>query len=168
MNDAVTSCIMVLRSVVQHLERNGKKLVRLDNCDLSESLKPYATTLGIYFGKMTDEERKRYRDLRGVQGQTTRMRRAQQALRSEFPNFDPVGLQDFLHREKQQTNLRAKAIIDRLEQILQLSFKSLNKNFLTTARAGGHRVYRGRSVLRSPSASRATTTSGEPGRLILI
>jgi DNA sulfur modification protein DndB len=47
------------------------------------------------------------------------MRRGQQALKVMFPSFDPAGLQEFLRREKEQTNLRAKAIIDRLEQILQ-------------------------------------------------
>jgi DNA sulfur modification protein DndB len=119
MNDSVTACIMVLRSVVHHLENNGKKLVRLDNDDLSDNLKPYALALANHFGQMNEEERKRYRDLRGVQGQTTRMRRAQQALKVQFPAFDPTGLQEFLRREKEQTNLRAKAIIDRLEQLLQ-------------------------------------------------
>lgn len=119
MNDSVSACTMVLRSVIQHLETNGSKLVRLDDEDLSAILKPYALALANHFGQMTEQDRKRYRDLRGVQGQTTRMRRAQQALKAQFPNFDPPGLQEFLRREKEQTNLRAKAIIDRLEQLLQ-------------------------------------------------
>lgn len=119
MNDSVTACIMILRSVVHHLEAGGRKLVRLDNQDLSDVLKPFAGVLANHFGQMTDEDRKRYRDLRGVQGQTTRMRRGQQALKAAFPTFDPPGLQEFLRREKEQTNLRAKAIIDRLEQALQ-------------------------------------------------
>lgn len=119
MNDSVTACLMVLRSVIHHLESTGNKLIRLDNDDLSANLNPYAATLAAHFGQMAEEERKRYRDLRGVQGQTTRMRRAQQAIKNEFPRFDPVGLQEFLRREKEQTNLRAKAIIDRVEQILQ-------------------------------------------------
>ena len=118
MNDSVTACIMVLRSVIQHLETNSKKLIRLDNADLADNLKPYALALANHFGQMNEGERKRYRDLRGVQGQTTRMRRAQQALKVHFPTFDPPGLQDFLRREKEQTNLQAKIIIDRLEQLL--------------------------------------------------
>lgn len=118
MNDSVTACILVLRSVIQHLETNSKKLIRLDNADLVDNLKPYALALANHFGQMNEGERKRYRDLRGVQGQTTRMRRAQQALKVHFPTFDPPGLQEFLRREKEQTNLQAKIIIDRLEQLL--------------------------------------------------
>lgn len=119
MNDSVTACVMVLRSVVQHLESSGGKLVRLDHEDVVASLLPYASALAGHFGRMTEEERKQYRDLRGIQGQTTRMRRAQQSIKAQFPSFDPPGLEEFLRREKEQTNLKAKVIIDRIEQTLQ-------------------------------------------------
>jgi DNA sulfur modification protein DndB len=119
MNDSVTACIMLLWSVIVHLESRGKKLLGIDNQDLASNLRPYAAGIAAYFNQMSEEDRKRYRDLRGIQGQTTRMRRAQQALVLKFPDFDPPGLQEFLRREKEQTNLRAKAIIDRLEQLLQ-------------------------------------------------
>ena len=131
MNDSITACIMVLRSVVQHLEVSNKKLVRLDDDDLSDCLRPYASAIANYFGQMTEEERKRYRDLRGSQGQTARMRRIQQALKLKFTTFEPAGLQEFLRREKEQTNLRAKAIIDRLEQLLQsIVLQELKQEFV--------------------------------------
>jgi DNA sulfur modification protein DndB len=134
MNDSVSACTMVLRSVVQHLESAGKKLLRQDDEDTVAILKPYASALASHFGQMTEDERKRYRDLRGVQGQTTRMRRAQQALKVKFPNFDPPGLQEFLRREKEQTNLQAKAIIDRLERMLQvLVIQELRQEFADDA-----------------------------------
>jgi len=119
MNDSVTACVMVLRTVVQHLESSGRKLLRLDDEDLSAVLKPYAAAIATHFGQMSPDERRQYRDLRGIQGQTTRMRRLQQVLKARFPNFDPPGLQEFLRREKEQTNLRAKVIIDKIEQLLQ-------------------------------------------------
>lgn len=119
MNDSVTACVMILRSVVHHLDGSGGKLIRLDDEDVVSSLLPYASALASHFGRLTEDERKQYRDLRGIQGQTTRMRRAQQAIKAQFPSFDPPGLEEFLKREKEQTNLRAKVIIDRVEQALQ-------------------------------------------------
>lgn len=119
MNDGITSCIDVLRSVLAHLDQKGKKLLHLDSDDLVSSLKPYATALGRYFGGMSVEDRKRFRELRGIQGQTTRTRRCQQAIRERLSDFCPSGLDEFVRREKEQTNLRAKEVIDRIETALQ-------------------------------------------------
>lgn len=120
MNDGVTACINVLRSVFTHLtEAKRINLLRLDNEDLVEVVRPYATALGNYLGGLGGEARKGFRDLRGVAGQLTRTRRCQIALRGVFPEFSPAGLDEFIERERQQTNLQAKQIIDRIERTLQ-------------------------------------------------
>src|SRR5207245_1628743 len=75
--------------------------------------------LGEYFGAMTENDRKAFRELRGVQGQTSRTRRCQKAIQERINNFNPPGLDKFLQEEKAQTNLRAKEIIDRMETTLQ-------------------------------------------------
>ncbi|MEW6183305.1 MAG: DGQHR domain-containing protein [Bacillota bacterium] len=119
MNDAIIACIDVLRSVFQHLEGTGHKLVHLDNDDLIECIRSYGEVLGRYLGSLTELERSQFRSLRGIQGQTTRKRRAEQAIRSTFPEFNPPGLDDFLASEKAQTNSKAKDIVSRIEIILQ-------------------------------------------------
>lgn len=119
MNDGITTCINVLRSVFTHLEECKVKILHLDNEDLCETIKPYAHEIANYFGALNSEERKRFRDLRGIQGQNTRTRRCQQALRANIPNFNPPGLDEFINREKEQTNLKAKEVIDRIETTLQ-------------------------------------------------
>jgi len=119
MNDGVTACINVLRSVLQHLAASGEKLVRLDDEDLAERLAIYGNVLGQYFASLSVEERKSFRDLRGVQGQVTRTRRCQQAIHERIPSFIPIGLKEFMDTAKAQTNSRAKAIIDRIERNLQ-------------------------------------------------
>lgn len=119
MNDGVTTCINVLRSVFQHQIERGAKLVHLDNDDLLATLRRYAEALGDHFASFSDEGRKSFRDLRGIQGQTRRTRLCQQALRNRFPEFNPPGLDQFLRDEKAQTNIRAKEIIDRIETTLQ-------------------------------------------------
>jgi DGQHR domain-containing protein len=130
MNDAVISCVMVLRSVFDHLAASGQRLIRLDNEDLSDCVKEYAEALGDYLGSLSDPERKQFRDLRGVQGQTTRSRRLQQAIRERFPSFNPSGLEEFLRLEKAQTNIQAKAIIDRMEADLQgIILEELRREF---------------------------------------
>jgi len=117
MNDGVIACINVLKSVFQHLE--NKKLIRYGNEDLFEFLKPYASALSAYLGGLSEQERKAFRDLRGVQGQTRRTRNCQQALRQSIPDFNPQGLDQFIQQEKLQTNTKGKEIIDRIERTLQ-------------------------------------------------
>lgn len=119
MNDGVTACIAVLRSIFEHLERKNVKLLAMDNDDLLAAVKPYATILGKYFGGLSTEARKGFRDLRGVQGQTARKYRCQQAIKAKVPDFNPSGLSDFLVRDREQTNLRAKEVLDRIEKTLQ-------------------------------------------------
>jgi DGQHR domain-containing protein len=117
MNDGVITCINVLRSVVHHLD--NKKLIHFDNEDLFEVLKKYAVAFGAYLGAFSEQERKVFRDLRGIQGQTRRTRNCQQAIRQAISDFNPAGLDQFIQQEKAQTNIKGKEIIDRIERMLQ-------------------------------------------------
>lgn len=119
MNDGVTTCINVLRSVFDHFRRSGRNLVTLDDEDLFSLVSPYGSALGDYFASFNEEERKSFRDLRGIQGQTKRTRQSQQFLRERFSTFDPPGLDEFIRIEKAQTNSRAKTLVDRIETTLQ-------------------------------------------------
>ncbi len=132
MNDSVVACVNVLRSVFHHVTTNGRQLVDLDDDDLFACVRPYAESIGIYLGSLTEDERKRFRELRGVQGQTTRMRRCQQAIHEQYPTFNPPGLQGYLETEKAQTNTRAKEITDRIETTLQkVVLEELRREFGT-------------------------------------
>ncbi len=119
MSDGIITCINVLRSVFQYLDTKGNKLVHLDNEDLFDCIKPYVGALGQYLGELNEVDRRKFRDLRGIQGQTTRTRRCQQAIKEKIPNFDVLGLDDFIKLEKAQTNAQAKTIIDWIETNLQ-------------------------------------------------
>lgn len=127
MNDGVTACIMVLRSVFQHLASHGERLVTLSDEELFEHLKPYASTVGEYLASLSAQERKSFRDLRGVQGQTVRMRRIQVALHEVIPFFSPAGLQDFIETEKAETNARAQAITEQIEKALKKTIMEILK-----------------------------------------
>ncbi len=119
MNDGCIACINVLRSVFNHLDASGQKLLHLDDPDLFESVKIYGEALAQYLSTLSEEERKQFRSLRGIQGQTTRTRRCQQGIRNKIPNFNPPGLDDFLALEKAETNSKAKNIISQIEISLQ-------------------------------------------------
>lgn len=137
MNDSITACVNVLRSVLLHLESSGRKLLRLSDAELVEAVvAPYGEAVANYFANLSLDDRKRYRDLRGVQGQTTRTRRLQQAIRGKVPSYNPSGLDDFINSEKEQTNLKAKLIIDRLEVMLKkVVTEELKQEFTTDANA---------------------------------
>lgn len=120
MSDGIVACIAMLKSVFQHLERDGiVRLIELADDELLEGVVPYAEELGKYFGRLSNQERKAFRDLRGNQGIAKRLKRAQLALRDVFPEFSPIGLDDFVEEERAETNVRAKAIVDLIETTLQ-------------------------------------------------
>jgi DNA sulfur modification protein DndB len=119
MNDGISACIEVLRSVLQTLEGGTPSLVNLNEEELLNRLEPFANALGKHLGSLNGAARKQFRDYRGTQGVTTRMRRCQQAIREQIPTFNPNGLDDFITSEKQQTNAKAKAVIDGIESLLQ-------------------------------------------------
>src|SRR5439155_17307808 len=119
MNDGVSICINVLRSILQHLESKGQKLAQLDDTELVERITPYGQALGDYLGSMNAQQMKSFRSLRGVQGQTTGMRKCQEALRKKFPEFNPPGLSDYLEAEAAQTTEKAIHIVLSIEKTLQ-------------------------------------------------
>jgi DGQHR domain-containing protein len=130
MNDSVVACINVLRSVLDHLDAGGAKLIHLDNDDLLQCISRYGEALGEYFGSLNGEERRQYRSLRAIQGQTTRTRRCQEGIRTRIPDFNPTGLDDWLTLQKAETNRRAKEITDRLEVMLKnLIVEDLRREF---------------------------------------
>jgi len=119
MNDGVVTCIKLLKSVFDHLEKDNIKLIQKDNASLLKMIKPYGDILGEYLKSFNDDSRKRFRDLRGIQGITSRTRKCQLALRDKFPSFNPLGLEEFLREEKLQTRETAKKLLDEIEEILQ-------------------------------------------------
>jgi hypothetical protein len=130
MNDGVTACVNVLKSVMNHLEQSSVRLVTLDDEDLAERTEEYARALGLYFAGLTEEQRKSFRDFRGIQGQVTRTRLCQQAIHQQIESFDPPGLRDYMATAKVQTNRQAKEIIDRIESaLLKLVVEDLKSEF---------------------------------------
>jgi len=130
MNDAVVSCVNVLRSVLQHLGGPDKYLIDLDDEDLFQVLRKYAVALGEYLGMLSEDERKQFRSFRGVEGQNRRTRLWQMAIRERIPDFNPPGLDEFLEQEKAKTNVRAKAILDRMEATLQdITLEELQREY---------------------------------------
>lgn len=120
MNDGVTVCIGVLRSIFSHIEEKQKiKLADLTNEEIVELVVPWGHQVGKYFGGLSGDQIRQFRALRGIQGQTSGMRRVQLALRSDDATFDPAGLSEFVDREKAQTTTRAFEVVRRIEAILQ-------------------------------------------------
>jgi len=129
MNDGVTVCTNVLRSIFSHLQ-NVKRipLADLDDDELVEVITPLAKLVGGQFASMPVEQMAQFRALRGVQGQTAGTRRLEQQINRVDASFDPPGLREFLEREKAQTTTRAYEQIKLIEHILQATVVSELKN----------------------------------------
>ena len=120
MNDGIVALIGVLRSVLLHLrEVKRLRLADLSREELASLIEPYSKKIGVYLASLTADQRRQFRDLRGVQGVTTRQRRVQQALRAAHADFNPSGLEEFLRNEKAETNKHAKELLDKIELLIQ-------------------------------------------------
>lgn len=119
MNDGIAVCLDVLRVVFQHLQSNRLEPITLEDDELIDWLKPYGEALGAYFGNLPANKRQAFRNFRGNQGRTAARRRCEQALHEKFPEFLPLGLEEFLKLEEEKTNEQAYAILKRIESTLQ-------------------------------------------------
>ena len=60
MNDGVGAGVGVLKSVFQHLEKQGKKLIDRDSDDLFELVKQYGEAFATYLGSLSDDEKRNF------------------------------------------------------------------------------------------------------------
>ena len=118
MNDGVTVCVNMLRSVLDHLNTNGSLSTARDD-ELVNRLKPYAKKIGAYFARMSPDERLRFRGFRGVEGQTNATRECQFSLQESFPKFQVDGLSEWMERRDANTNEEGRRIIDVMEKAIQ-------------------------------------------------
>jgi len=118
MNNGVTVMINVLRSVLEHLHQSGT-LYLADDADVADRIRTYAKSLGKYFARMTMDERKSFRELQGINGQTTGTRMCQEAMRLDFPKFSPTGLDEWIQVRQANTNADARTLIEEIEHALQ-------------------------------------------------
>jgi len=132
MNDGVTVCLGVLRSVFQHLRARGPSGVGLGDTELVSEIRPFGEGLGAHLGSLTETERQAFREgARGGQGQTNTRRRCEKGLKRLFPAFDPPGLGDWLELEVRGTNKEAYGLIHRVEQqIRQVVLSCLRNEFV--------------------------------------
>lgn len=120
MNDGVTVCLNLLRSIFAYLQDTKKiRLEDLDDEELVEAVSPFGKVVGKYFQGLSLDQVDQFRALRGIQGQTAGTRRLEQHVHQLHRDFNPPGLQEFLEREKAQTTARAYEHIQAIESLMQ-------------------------------------------------
>lgn len=119
MNDSVAAQMQVLRSVLSYLSERNLPLYQLDDKKLVEILAPFSNIVSGYLASLNVEERKRYRDLRGSQGQITRARRSQLAILKLYPEYEFSELKKFNDEESLNTNTEPGQYIREIESMLQ-------------------------------------------------
>lgn len=120
MNDSVVAHLDVLMTVFEHL-RDEEKLDWLDASseELASAIEPYANSVGSFLENMDEDARREYRTYRGSQGQKYLSRTMQAWLRTQFTDFNPVGLDDFMESQKAENKTRAKELLDDLELLIK-------------------------------------------------
>ena len=119
MSDGVTVCINVLRSVFQFMENKGNKLRHISDKELADALQDYGSALATHLALLDTDERKKFREYRGAQGQLRATRECQVGMQSLLSHFDPPGLKEFIELEGAQTNSKAQAITEGIENVLR-------------------------------------------------
>ena len=130
MNNGVTICLNVMRSVMEHIGHSH--LLNLDNNELVSRLNPYAKCLGSYFARMTTDERQRFRQLQGSDGQIMGTRQCQEAIRNEFPQFSPPQLTEWIESRKKNYNAQGRLVIEEIETHLQKNILQILKSEFDT------------------------------------
>jgi len=125
MNNGVTISLNVLRSVMEHLGYPHLRV--LDNDDLVKRLDPYAKCLGNYFARLTTEERQRFRQLQGSDGQIMGTRQCQEAVKLEYPQFSPAQLEEWMESRKKNYNEQGRGLIEQIETTLQRTILGMLK-----------------------------------------
>jgi DGQHR domain-containing protein len=120
MNDGVSICMTVLRSIFSYLlEKKHLKLIHFANSELVAVLRPYGQVLGQHLSSYSEEQRREFRvGARGNQGQTATRRKCEKALNEKFSDFEPPGLAEALRAQEAQTNEQAYRVIVDLEKRL--------------------------------------------------
>jgi DNA sulfur modification protein DndB len=117
MNDGVTVCVAILRSVFDHLRGQGYDLIQMSERELADEVRPFGEALGRHLGSLSPALKASFRaSARGVQGQTAMRRQCEKALHGEFPSFSPPGLEKALELVAARTNEQAFPIIKRIEK----------------------------------------------------
>jgi DGQHR domain-containing protein len=119
MNNGITVCVNVLRTVLDQFIANGANLSLLDDEELCQRVRPYAEATGDFLGGLGSEVRQSFRQLQGSDGQLTGTRMCQEALTKVFPRFDPPGLPEWIQRRESNNNEKGRAIIEWIETTLQ-------------------------------------------------
>jgi DNA sulfur modification protein DndB len=117
MNNGVTVSLNVMRSVMEHLGYSS--LRNLDTDELIARLDPYARSLAAYFARMTAEDRQRFRQLQGSDGQIMGTRQCQEAISADHPKYSPPQLQEWIESRKKNFNDEGRRIIEHIETVLQ-------------------------------------------------
>jgi DNA sulfur modification protein DndB len=130
MNNGVTICLNVLRSVMEHL--GYAKLGTLDNDELISRLEPFAKCLGNHFVRMSLDNRQKFRQLQGSDGQIMGTRQCQEAIRNEHPHFSPPQLLDWIESRKKNYNDEGRAVIEEIETLLQKTILQMLKGEFDT------------------------------------
>ncbi len=130
MNDGVSIAVDVFRSVIDHLDAKRVRFPDLSPKELTECTGKWADALADYFAGMSEDQRRQFRAHRGNQGHAVGLRHAQGFIQQRFPDFQPVGLSDFLEREKARTNDTAISRINDMErQICRVAIGALKARY---------------------------------------
>jgi DNA sulfur modification protein DndB len=134
MNDGVTVCIDVLRSVFEHLTNSGIQLIGLSNRELNESVTKYGKALAVHFGTMDNDQRALFRRSgRGGGGQTNLRRQCEGAIHESISEFNPEGMEEALKAQFEHTNEEAYPIVMEIERTLRsVVVDTLKAEFGTT------------------------------------
>ena len=100
----------------------------LENDDLVSRLEPYGRSLGGVFARTTAEERQRFRQFQGSDGQITGTRTCQEALQRDFPSYSPPQLSEWIQARKANCNDEGRKLIDHIETALQKHVLTLLKS----------------------------------------
>lgn len=131
-NKGVTSIIMVLSDIVDHIEEteNQLKFKRENKNQYMDLVFSYLTPLVDYVNNLDPELKSGLMKEKGASAPTKYWRKFQAEIRKSFPLFSPKGLEEYMENEEKALNNSTYALIREIESYMMKDFKEkLNDRF---------------------------------------
>lgn len=119
-NKGVSSIIRVLSDICDHILLNNT----VNNPDnYFSKTKHFLDAIILFYKNLEDEIKEDLRKTYGQGGDLKYWRTLQKYIRDTYPEFTPVGLDEYLQKEKREFNEEAFKIIREIEQFLNKDFE---------------------------------------------
>ena len=123
-NKGVYAVVLLLSDILDHLENSGIiDTNKHSSQELFSETQMYLDSLIVFVREMDEDTRLKFKDMKGSTAPTRYWRRFQICVRANHPDFNPVGLKDYIRNQERALNIKTFEMIKDIEEHMREDFK---------------------------------------------